>query len=321
MAAMLQNLPLFPARASTYAGQVDAIFFFLVAVSAFFITLIFLLVAYLGIKYRQRSPEERPRPVGESLWLELTWTIIPLGITMVVFTWGARLYFFASRPPATAMEIFAVGKQWMWKFQHPEGQREIDELHVPAGHPIKLTMASEDVIHSFFVPAFRVKQDVVPGRYLTVWFQATRPGEYHLFCTQYCGTLHAGMVGRVVVMSPVDYERWLRGALPVITPAAAGEMLFERLGCDTCHRPDGTGRGPSLVELFGKLVRLADGRRAVADEAYIRESILDPNAKLVAGYKRIMPTFKGLVSEEGILQIVAYVKSLKREERPPQARR
>ena len=201
---MLSALPLFPAQASTGAVRVDALFMFLMAVSVFFATLIFFLVLYFAVKYRRRSEAEQPRPIRGDLRLELLWTIIPLGLTMIMFVWGARLYFTTATPPADALEIAVVGKQWMWKFQHPEGQREIDELHVPVGRPVKLTMASEDVIHSFFVPAFRVKMDVVPGRYTATWFEATKPGTFHLFCAQYCGTVHAGMGGRVVVMTPTS---------------------------------------------------------------------------------------------------------------------
>jgi cytochrome c oxidase subunit II len=307
---MLRDFPLFPLQASTYAAREDALFFFLVAVSAFFVALIFLLILLFAVRYRRRSPEERARSVREPLWLELAWTLIPLGLTVIIFLWGARLFFFASRPPANAMEINVVGKQWMWRLQHPEGPREINELHVPVGTPVKLTMTSEDVIHSFFVPAFRIKRDVVPGRYITAWFEATKTGEYHLFCTQYCGTQHAGMIGRVIVMEPVEYERWLRGGGAGLLPAAQGEVLFQRLACGACHRPDNTGRGPSLVGLFGQPVRLEGGGTATADEGYIRESILMPQAKIVAGFQPIMPTFKGQVSEEGILQIIAYIKSL-----------
>ncbi len=314
---MLRDFPLFPPQASTYAAREDALFFFLVAVTVFFVSLIFFLITFFAVRYRRRSPDERARRVREPVALELAWTLIPLGLTVIMFVWGARLYFFASHAPAAAIEIAVVGKQWMWKFQHPEGAREIDELHVPVGTPVKLTMTSEDVIHSLFVPAFRIKRDVVPGRYITAWFEATKPGTYHLFCAQYCGTAHAGMIGRVVVMDPVDYEGWLRGGgAPTVSPAAAGEMIFQRMGCSSCHRPDNTGRGPSLVGLYGQPVKLQDGRTMVADEGYIRESLLEPAAKIVAGYPPIMPTFKGQVSEEGLLQIIAYIKSQRREERP-----
>lgn len=313
---MLRDFPLFPPQASTYAGREDALFFFLVGVTVFFVALIFLLVIYFAIRYRRRRKDERPRPVREPHWLEATWILVPFGLTVIMFVWGAQLYFFASRPPADAIEILVVGKQWMWKFQHPEGPREIDELHVPVGVPIKLTMTSEDVIHSFFVPAFRIKRDVVPGRYATAWFEATRPGVYRLFCAQYCGTAHAGMTGSVVVMAPVDYERWLRGGAPGVTPVAAGEILFQRMGCGSCHRPDSGGRGPSLIGVFGHPVRLQGGGTVTADETYLRESILDPQAKIVAGYQPVMPTFKGQVSEDGLAQLIAYIKSLQRQAGP-----
>jgi len=209
------------------------------------------------------------------------------------------------------MQVFVVGKQWMWKVQHMEGVREINALHVPLGRAVKLTMTSEDVIHSFYVPAFRIKQDVLPGRYTTAWFKATKIGKYHLFCAEYCGTLHSGMIGTVTVMEPSDYEAWLSGGKGSgQSLASAGEQLFQQLGCVTCHRNDGQGRGPSLVQLPGKTVKLEDGRTVVADEAYLRESILNSQAKIVAGYKPIMPTFKGLVSEEGLMQLIAYIKTL-----------
>jgi cytochrome c oxidase subunit 2 len=234
---------------------------------------------------------------------------------MIMFVWGAKLYFGTFYPPEDALEITVVAKQWMWKVQHPEGQSEIDELHIPAGRPIKLLMTSQDVIHDFFVPAFRVKKDVLPGRYTTVWFEATKPGTYRLFCAQYCGTQHSGMVGRIIVMESAEFQTWLGGGAATVSTAGAGEKLFQRLGCVACHLPNDSGRGPALVGLFDKRVQLQGGGSVVADETYIRESILSPQAKVVAGFQPIMPTFKGLISEDGITQIIAYLKSLKREER------
>jgi cytochrome c oxidase subunit 2 len=304
-----------PERASTMAGQVDALLLFLVAVSVFFAGLIFVLVTVFAIKYRRRSADEKPRPIHGSLGLELTWTIIPLALAMVMFGWGAWVYISLSSPPADAIEIFVVGKQWMWKLQHPDGQREINELHVPVGRTVKLTMTSEDVIHSFFVPAFRIKKDVLPGRYTMAWFQATKAGEYRLFCTQYCGTSHADMVGRIVVMEPSAYEAWLRGGGMTESPAAAGLRLFQQFGCVGCHLPDGKGRAPSLVGLFGRRVILTTKQTVIADEAYIRESIVDPQAKVAAGYAPVMPTFKGLITEDGLAQIIAYIKSLGTEQK------
>jgi len=307
---MHTDLPLFPSQASTVASHVDALYFYLLAVSAFFSVLIAVLVIYFAIKYRRRSDGEFPPGYAGSLKLELAWTIIPFLITMTFFVWGARIYFRMNRPPDDAMQIFVVGKQWMWKIQHPDGVREINELHVPVGRSVKLTMTSEDVIHSFFIPAFRMKRDVVPGRYQTVWFQATKPGDYHLFCSQYCGTKHSAMIGTVHVMSPTDYQAWLAGGSGSESLASAGAKLFTQHACNTCHRPDSLARGPNLEALFGKPVHLQNGQTVIADEGYIRESILMPAAKLVAGYQPIMPTFQGLISEEGILQLVAYIRSL-----------
>jgi len=308
------GFPLFPEQASTLAGPVYQLFFFLIAVSTFFAALICVLIIVFAVKYRRRSDDDRPRAIRGHLGLEIIWTTIPLALTLVMFAWGAKLYLVAFFPPDNALEITVVAKQWMWKVQHPEGQSEIDELHVPAGRPIKLVMTSQDVIHDFFVPAFRVKKDVLPGRYTTVWFEATKPGFYQLFCSQYCGTQHSGMVGRIVVMEPTDFQAWLGGGAATVSMAGAGEKLFQRLGCVSCHLPNDSGRGPSLVGLIGKKVSLQGGGSAVADETYIRESILNPQAKLVAGFPPIMPTFKGLISEDGVMQILAYLKSLKREE-------
>ena len=299
------------------APRVDALYYFLVAVALFFAALICFLVVFFAIKYRRRSADERPRPIAGNLVLEIIWTAVPLGLTMIIFVWGALLFFEISTPPSNALEISVVGKQWMWKIQHPEGYREINELHVPLGRPVKLTMTSEDVIHDFFVPAFRVKKDVLPGRYTLVWFEATKAGDYHLFCSQYCGTQHAGMMGKVTVMEPADYQRWLGDGASGISMAEVGEQLFQRLGCVACHRPDGAVPAPSLVGLVGQPVRLQGGKTVIADEDYIRESILEPQAKLVVGYPPVMPTFKGLISEDGILQIIAYLKSLTRQERTP----
>lgn len=309
------GFPLFPEQASTLAGRVDELFYFLVAVSVVFASLIFVLIFVFAVKYRRRNENDRPQAISGNLYLEILWTTIPLALTLVMFVWGAKLFFVTYYPPSDALEITVVAKQWMWKVQHPEGQAEIDELHIPAGRPVKLVMTSQDVIHDFFVPAFRVKKDVLPGRYTTVWFEATKPGSYHLFCAQYCGTQHSGMVGRIIVMEPSEFQAWLSGGTAVVSMASAGEKIFQRLGCVSCHLPNDSGRGPSLVGLLGKKVALQGGRSVIADESYVRESILNPQAKLVAGYPPIMPTFKGLISEDGIMQILAYLKSLKREER------
>ena len=305
---MFDNFPLWPQRASTAAGNVDALFIFLLIVSGLMTLLIFAAVIYFAARYRNRKgvPAEQ---IEGSIPLELTWSIIPLGVFMVIFAWGAVVYFKSRTPPRDATEVYVVAKKWMWKLEHAEGQREINELHVPVGRDVKLIMTSQDVIHSFFVPAFRMKQDVVPGRYTVAWFRATKAGTYHLFCTQYCGTQHSGMIGSIIVQEPAQYEAWMSGGTtgPL---SATGEKIFAELGCVTCHRTDSQGRGPNLQGVFGKPVLLQDGRTVVADENYIRESILDPGAKVVNGFKPVMPTFQGLVSEEQLNALVAYVKSM-----------
>jgi cytochrome c oxidase subunit 2 len=310
---MFTNFPFFPTQASAQAGQVDAIYFFMVAVTAFFSILIATLVVVFAIKYRRRHREEVGHAIHGSLALELLWTIIPFFIVMVMFVWGAKVFFDLYRPPAGAMEIYVVGKQWMWKVQHMDGQREINELHVPVGRPVKLIMGSEDVLHSYYIPEFRVKADVIPGRYNVMWFTATKPGSYHLFCAEYCGTKHSGMIGSVIAMEPQDFQAWLSGGGASESPVAAGETLFGALACNTCHMADTQGRGPVLNNLFGNPVQLQDGSTVVADEAYIRESIVNPQAKIVAGFQPLMPTFQGLVTEEQLLQLIAYIRSLSQQ--------
>jgi len=301
---------LFPEQASTFAPEVDHLLYFLLAVATFFTVVIFFAIFYFAIKYRRRSASELP-PAGHTGYtLEILWTVIPFGLTMVMFTWGASVFFNQSRPPADSIQIYAVGKQWMWKLEHREGLREINELHVPVGRPVRITMTSEDVIHSFFIPDFRTKQDVVPGKYSTVWFNASKTGKYHLFCAEYCGTNHSAMIGWVYVMEPADYETWLSGGAAEGSLADNGKTLFESLACSNCHKTDNTGRCPNLVGVFGSTVKLATGNTVKADEAYVRESILDPMAKVVAGYEPVMPTFQGLVTEDQILQLIEYVRSI-----------
>ena len=311
---MFDNFPLWPARASTMAGNVDALYIFLVIVSALMTGLIFVAIVYFAARYRKQEGVLAEQIDG-STPLELTWTIIPFFVFMVIFLWGAVVYFKEHTPPRDATEVYVVAKQWMWKLEHSEGQREINELHVPVGRDVKLIMTSQDVIHSFYVPAFRMKQDVLPGRYTMAWFRATKPGTYHLFCAEYCGTQHSGMIGDIVVMEPAQYEAWTSGGStgPL---SATGEKVFGELGCSTCHRPDSQGRGPNLQGVFGKPVELADGRTVTADENYVRECILDPGSRRVKGFQPIMPTFQGLVSEEQVNALVAYVKSLSKAAAP-----
>jgi cytochrome c oxidase subunit II len=307
-------IPLVPESASTFSWKVDALYFYLSGVTLFFTLLISGVLIFFVIRYRRRSPYEIPRPVAGSHKLETVWTVIPFIIAMTMFAWGARVYFEQYKPPENAMEVYVVGKQWMWKLQHATGQREINELHVPVGRKVKLIMTTEDVIHDFFVPAFRTKADVIPGRYTTIWFEATKPGRYHLFCAEYCGMNHSGMTGSVIVMEQREFDDWLSGNTGSMTPATAGQQLYQTLGCASCHGANGEGgRGPILAGIFGNNQQLQNGDTVRVDEGYVRESILNPQAKLVAGFGAIMPTFQGQVSEDQLVQLLAFIKSLQAE--------
>jgi cytochrome c oxidase subunit II len=306
----------FPEIASDFALRWELLNIYISAWMVFFTALIFLGVFVFAIKYRRRSEDDRPQQVLGSVPLEIAWSAIPLLIGLSMFVWGAWLYFEHGSPPANATEIYVTGKQWMFYTQHPEGQRETNELHVPVGRPVKLTMTSEDVIHSFFVPAFRLKRDVVPGRYTSLWFTATKPGRYHLFCAEYCGTNHSGMGGWVYVLEPNEFEAWLAGGGEG-SMASQGEKMFAQLGCASCHASEQQGRCPTLQNVYGNEVQLTSGT-VVADDAYIRESILSPGAKTVAGFQNIMPTYQGQVSEQTLLQLIAYIKSLSAATAPAQ---
>lgn len=306
----MQTVPFSPDQASSLAGSVDALYGFLWTLTIVVGVALTVLIMYFAVKYRRRDEEEIPRPVRASHRLEAVWVGVPFVMAMGIFVWGASIYYRMYRPPEEAIDVYVVAKQWMWKFQHLDGHREINELHVPVGRKVKLTMTTEDVIHSFYVPAFRVKMDVVPGKYSTIWFEPSKAGRYHLFCAEYCGTSHSGMIGWVEVMEAPEYQAWLGGGAQGGSLAESGEKLFQQLACNTCHKADGTGRGPVLQGLFGQSVQLANGQKIVADEAYIRESILNPKAKIVSGYQPIMPTFQGQVSEEQLLQLIAYIHSL-----------
>ena len=304
-------IPLVPDSASTLSWKVDALYFYLSGVTLFFSLLISAVLIFFVIRYRRRTPYEIPRPIAGSHKLETLWTIIPFVIAMTMFGWGAQVYFQQYKPPANAIEVYVVGKQWMWKLQHATGQREINQLHIPVGRKIKLIMTSEDVIHDFFVPAFRTKMDVVPGKYTTMWFEATTPGTYHLFCAEYCGMNHSGMTGSIIVMEPREFDNWLSGNAGSGTPASQGQQLFQSLGCASCHGQNGEGgRGPTLAGIYGQKTQLQTGESVPVDDSYVREPILNPQAKLVAGFGAIMPTFQGQVSEDQLLQLLAYIKSL-----------
>mgnify|MGYP001213420949 CR=1 FL=1 len=313
---MNAGLPFLPEQASTIAGRVDALAWALIGTSVVGFVLVSTLLIAFSIRFRARRRREAASEVGlehgrASFVLEIVWTAIPFALFLAFFAWGASVFVAMRRPPDDALQVFAVGKRWMWKMQHLEGKREINSLHVPVGQPVKVTLTSEDVIHSFYVPAFRVKQDAVPGRYTHLWFEATRPGRYHLFCAEFCGTQHAKMIGEVVALEPFEYQAWLAGESgAALSMAEAGAELFAQLGCPSCHAGAGDSRGPGLGGLYGQEVQLASGERVQVDDDYLRRAILDPASQLVAGYRPIMPTYRGLVSEEGILQLIAYIRSL-----------
>ncbi|HET9372705.1 MAG TPA: cytochrome c oxidase subunit II [Vicinamibacterales bacterium] len=308
---MSTPFPLFPPSASSVAMEMDLLYLFIVAVSAFFAVLVTALVVFFTIRYRRTHPDQVGADIHGSIALELGWTFVPFILAMAMFVWGADLFFRLAKPPADAMEIFVVGKQWMWKIQHPAGVREINELHVPINRNVRITLGSEDVIHDFSIPAFRVKMDAVPGKVTTMWFKATKPGTYHLLCLEFCGTKHSGMIGQVIAMEPQDYEAWLAGGRSTGTAVENGQRLFTQYQCATCHKTDSTGRGPSLVGVYGSTVELTSGSTVVADENYLRESIMNSQARVVRGFQPIMPAFQGMVNEEDLMQLIAYIKSLK----------
>jgi len=305
----LTNFALFPPEASRIAPQMDALYFFIVLVSLIGLTIVVLLVASFSILYNKRRHPVAVQIEGSTL-LEATWTIIPLGLFLMMFVWGALIYFRVFTPPPNAMNIYVVGKQWMWKAEHEGGQHEINTLHVPLNQPVQLTMISQDVFHSLSIPAFRVKREVIPGRYTTVWFEATKVGVYHLFCTQYCGTNHSVMTGDVIVMEPGEYKAWLANSTSGMSLAQDGERLFASLSCAACHNARPDARGPSLARVYGAKLTLATGQPVVADDAYLREAILNPSQHITQGYAPIMPTYQGRISEEGIVALVEYIKHL-----------
>ncbi len=305
----LTNSALFPPEASAISPYMDAFYFFLILISAVGLIAVAILVFGFSLMYRKEKNPVATQIEGSTL-LEATWTIIPLALFMVCFVWGALLYFRIYNPPANAMNIYIVGKQWMWKAEHPGGQHEIDALHIPINTQVQLTMVSQDVFHSFSIPAFRVKREVIPGRYSTVWFEATATGTYHLFCTQYCGTDHSSMIGDIVAMTPDDYQKWAAGSTSGASLAQNGERLFASLGCISCHSGAASARGPNLAQIYGSRVQLSDGSTVTANDAFLRESILNPSTRVISGYAPIMPTYQGQVSEEGLIDLVEYIKSL-----------
>ncbi len=308
---LIADFPLFPDQASTMASKVDSLYLFLIALTGTVSIGVFLTIFYFAIKYRRRPDNQIADDREPPKVLEIVWIVIPSILFVGIFIWASWIYFELARVPDNSLQIYATAKQWMWKFQHPTGQREINVLHVPVNRPIKITMASEDVIHSLYFPAFRTKMDVLPNRYRTMWFQATKTGRYHIFCAEYCGTLHSGMIGWVEVMEPAAYQTWLAGGSEG-SLASQGEKLFQKYACNTCHTSDATGRGPALVGMYGSSVMLSDNTIIKADDNYVRESILNPQAKIVKGFgpPSVMPTFQGQINEDDLLKLLAYVKSL-----------
>ncbi|MBP2292631.1 cytochrome c oxidase subunit II [Azospirillum rugosum] len=305
-----------PATASAYAGEMNWLFAGLIATSVFILLLVFGLMIVFCVRYRKGSGADRGDRMKKTWRVEVAWTAATFVLFMGLYAWGANLYIELHRPPLDATDIHVVGKQWMWKVEHPGGQKEIDALHVPVGRPVRLVLSSEDVIHDFAIPAFRIRQDAVPGRYETLWFTPTEVGDYRLFCAEFCGTDHARMGGTVTVMEPGDFQRWLDEQGSTESLAQEGAALFRQFGCSGCHGAASTVHAPPLEGLFGRPVPLASGETAMADDRYIRDSILMPRAQVAAGYPPIMPSFAGQIGEDELLKIVAYIKSLGTKERP-----
>jgi cytochrome c oxidase subunit II len=309
-------IPFWRPGVSSYAGDIDLLFAGLLAISSLVVLLLLVLLVTFAVRYRGGSNADRDHRIKKTWYWEISWTTVTLIGFLCLFVWGAALYLEVYGPASNALPIYIVAKQWMWKAQHPGGQREINELHAPVHRAVRLVMASQDVIHSFFVPAFRVKHDVVPGRYQTLWFKAEKTGVFALLCAEFCGTDHSRMTGRIVVMEPAEYESWLSREDVGGTLASEGAKLFRELGCSGCHMGQSTVRAPLLEGLYGKPVPLQDGSTVIADERYIRDSILLPKSQIAAGYEPVMPSFAGRVGEDELIRLVAYIKSLADEGRP-----
>ena len=321
MNLLIAALHVLPESASTIAPKVDAIFWGLLAISALMTLALFAVITFFLIRYRHTSDVDRTLSRLSPTYLEVTWTAIPIVIFMGLFVWGAIVFAEASKPPPDAMPIYVVGLQWYWDVQHENGRHEIGDLHVPVGQPVQLIMTSPDVIHDYFIPAFRIKRDVMPGKYTTQWFTATKPGKYRIFCNQYCGTKHSEMGGFVYAMRPDDYEDWLgaQNGTGQESVAQTGARLFRQFSCSGCHGANSSVHAPSLSGIYGHPVPLEDGTFVVADDQYIHDSILKPNSQIVAGYKPIMPNYTGQMSEQDVIALVAYIKSLSQTAPPTDA--
>ncbi|MDB6048737.1 MAG: cytochrome [Pseudomonas sp.] len=306
-----QFMRLWPEQASLYAGQVDRLVIAFTVMMAFFVLPVLVALGVFIYRYRRGRPADRDHRPETNMHVEITWIVLPFIGAMVVFGWSAYLFFQARTPPDDALEVQVTARQWMWKFQHQGGQREINTLHVPARRPVKLTMISEDVIHSLFFPSLRIKQDVLPGRYTMLWFEAQHSGTYEVYCAQFCGSDHASMLARLVVLDPADYQNWLQSSGGHEDLAAQGKTLFRQYGCSGCHASQSTTPiAPPLEGLFGRQVALSDGTHVLADDSYLRDSILLPQKQVVAGYAPIMPTYSNLLDEDAIQRLVAYIRSL-----------
>jgi cytochrome c oxidase subunit 2 len=314
---IIAQIQFFPDQASKMAGQVDTLLLCLVVITGAVTFGIAAVMIFFLAKYRKRAAADRTPPKSENLLVEVTWSVIPFFIFLGLFGWGAKIYFEESIDPKNAMEVHVIGKQWMWKLEHLQGKREINQLHAPLGQTVKLVMTSQDVIHSFFMPAFRIKEDVLPGRYTTQWFKATKLGTYRIFCAQYCGTNHALMIGQVIVMTPTDFAAWLKTGRETVSVAQRGEQLFHSFGCSGCHAAQAAVRAPLLEGVYGSQVPLVDGRIVHADERYLRDCILIPNTQIVAGFDPVMPSFQGRLSEDDLFAIITYIKSIGSS--PPEA--
>lgn len=313
---MSTGFRIFPVAASEAAHRTDLLYFALLGLSGLMMVILMTLIIWFSVRYRRNSKANRHNPPTDAKGVEIAWTVAPIFLFLFLFVWAARDFSALYRPPPDAMPVFVVARQWMWKVQHPNGRREINELHIPSGRPVRLQMTSQDVIHSFSVPAFRVKQDVVPGRYTSLWFEANKEGEYHLFCAEYCGTDHAMMKGRVVVMAPEAYAQWLEQGNTEVGISRRGFALFREHGCTGCHSAVSTVHAPDLTNLLGRTVHFQDGTSRVADETYIHDSIVEPDKRIVAGYGNIMPSFKGQLDEEDIMAIIEYLRAAPRPNLP-----
>ncbi|MEZ4431675.1 MAG: cytochrome c oxidase subunit II [bacterium] len=301
-------MTLLPPEASVWAADHDTVFLGVLLVTGFFFLLVAIPLSIALVRGRRARPEPAPSARTQRRF-EVAWTALPIIVGLALFAWGADRYLALGRPPADATPIMVVGKRWMWRFYHPGGRAEINDLHVPAGRPVRLVMTSDDVIHSLYLPAFRHKQDVLPGRYTSMWFEATAPGDYLLLCSEYCGTEHADMMGRLIVMPPEDYDRWAQGAADQTSTVERGARLYAKHGCATCHAPGAAVAAPPLEGIWQQPVELEGGRTTLADEDYLRRSLLTPAADVVAGHAPLMPSYQGRLSEDDIIALIALIRS------------